>query len=88
MPDTPTPIFPHRQNTDGTFDAICPGCFLTVVHGAPPDALTVFEKKHVCECALLAERGMFFAQVADESVTRKPAEREPGRSRRDLRKTG
>jgi hypothetical protein len=80
MYDNPTPIFPHRHNSDGSFEAICPGCFLIIAHVAAEDALPEFEKKHVSECALLAERGMFFAKVTDEPVTRKPVERESARS--------
>ena len=41
--------FPHRENEDGTFDSICPVCFLTVAYHKVKFQLAEIECKHVCE---------------------------------------
>jgi hypothetical protein len=41
--------FPHRQNKNGTFDSICPKCFLTVANAIQEVDLVRFEKCHVCD---------------------------------------
>jgi hypothetical protein len=40
--------FPHRQNRDGTFDSICPACFLTVSNRQNEIELAGDEIKHNC----------------------------------------
>lgn len=42
-------IFPHRQNEDGTFDAICPHCFRTVASALLESELAQWENEHVCD---------------------------------------
>jgi hypothetical protein len=41
-------IFPHRRNPDGTFDSICPTCFLTVSAKRNETELSMDESNHVC----------------------------------------
>lgn len=59
--------FPHRPNRDGTFDSICPYCFMTVASHVAECRLPMIEERHQCfgdfatrkkeiESAHLAER--------------------------------
>lgn len=41
--------FPRRLNSDGSYDLICPRCFLTVVRGVAERELEAAEKRHTCE---------------------------------------
>jgi hypothetical protein len=41
-------IFPHRRNPDGSFDSICPWCFLTVSAKRNETELAGDEKNHNC----------------------------------------
>ena len=41
-------IFPHRLNPDGSFDSICPTCFLTVSAKRNETELAMDESNHVC----------------------------------------
>jgi hypothetical protein len=50
--------YPHRRNSDGTWDPIGKHCFLTVANCKTESKLVEFEKFHVCNSALLAERGL------------------------------
>jgi hypothetical protein len=67
MPHVRTPIFPHRRNQNGSFESICPGCFLTVARAETEADLRIAEAEHVCECSLLAERGVFYSLVSEDS---------------------
>lgn len=40
--------FPHRLNRDGSHDAICPKCFITIATDCNEAALAEAEKSHVC----------------------------------------
>jgi hypothetical protein len=40
--------FPHRENADLTFDAICPKCFQTVSNQKLENDLKEHEVAHVC----------------------------------------
>lgn len=40
--------FPHRPNRDGTFDSICPYCFMTVASHIPETRLGPIEERHQC----------------------------------------
>ena len=46
--DSPPKKFPHRVNSDGTIDSICPDCFVTVASAENDDSLMKFERMHVC----------------------------------------
>ena len=48
--------YPHRRNSDGTWDSICKRCFLTIAHGRTEGELAEGEKTHVCNSPYLAER--------------------------------
>jgi hypothetical protein len=41
--------FPRRRNADGTFDLICPKCYLTIVRNAQESDLEATEKAHDCQ---------------------------------------
>ena len=41
-------IFPHRKNSDGTFDSICPDCFRTITTQQSESDLAKFESSHHC----------------------------------------
>jgi hypothetical protein len=41
------PSFPHRRNTDGSFDSICLKCLLTVANARNEADLTEHEQYHV-----------------------------------------
>jgi hypothetical protein len=47
--------FPLRQNTDGTYDSICPQCFLTVATRKTRGEVVELETLHRCGEAALAE---------------------------------
>jgi hypothetical protein len=47
MVDGPT-LYPHRLNNDGTFDSICPKCFLTIAKSPAEIGLTEGETAHIC----------------------------------------
>jgi hypothetical protein len=50
-------IFPHRRNADGSYDSICPTCFLTASHAASEAELAAQDGEHVCRMTLLSQRG-------------------------------
>lgn len=56
--DTRIPFYPHRQNTNGSFDSICLKCFATVANANDVTELNSYEKKHICDESFLAERGV------------------------------
>jgi len=58
MPDTRIPFYPHRQNRDGSIDSICPRCFATVATAKSVTELHTCDKRHRCDEAFLAERGV------------------------------
>jgi hypothetical protein len=41
-------VFHRRVNTNGTFDLICPFCYLTVAHGAREPRLEELARVHLC----------------------------------------
>jgi hypothetical protein len=45
--------FPHRYNKDGSWDSICPQCFLTVATRSTEDELRKDEREHQCYKAAL-----------------------------------
>lgn len=53
------PQFPHRHNKDGTWDSICPYCYLTVACRDTEEQLKQDEAKHDCvELALVKQRAI------------------------------
>jgi hypothetical protein len=50
-------IFPRRRNADGSYDSICPACFLTAAHAAAEEGLATQESTHVCHWSLMSQWG-------------------------------
>jgi hypothetical protein len=48
MAQGPRIIFPHRRNGDGTYDSICPHCFVTVARQRDEASLKEAEASHIC----------------------------------------
>lgn len=40
--------FPHRLNQDGSYDSICPYCYMTVASHKFESSLGRFEQEHQC----------------------------------------
>ena len=69
MADIRTPNYPHRQNPDGSFDSICPACFATVANAKDVKELKIYEKRHICDGAFLADRGVFgYPSMSQQTV--------------------
>jgi hypothetical protein len=73
--------YPHRRNSDGTFDSICPECFRTVARVSIEVELAAAEAAHRCDAWRLEElrrdRGLrarldFPAEAEMEIKTRSP----------------
>jgi hypothetical protein len=58
--------FPLRPNTDGTYDSICPQCFLTVATRKTRGEVVRLEKLHHCGEAELAEVRMAKEQIQQD----------------------
>jgi hypothetical protein len=41
--------FPHRHNSDGSYDSICTACFVTVASVRGEELLRAHELAHVCD---------------------------------------
>lgn len=41
-------IYPHRHNSDGTHDSICPICYLTIANSENEADLKLVEDQHEC----------------------------------------
>lgn len=52
--------FYHRQNHDGTWDAICMKCFLTVTTAPKEEDLEASEECHDCAELMKAEKSVFW----------------------------
>lgn len=48
--------YPHRLNRDGSYDSICPKCFITIHSSMREEDLVEPEENHVCEPWRLSER--------------------------------
>jgi hypothetical protein len=46
-------IFPHRLNSDGDFESVCPDCFLTISSQHVESELRSPEQNHFCDPVLL-----------------------------------
>jgi len=68
-------MFPHRHNSDGTYDSICNRCFETVAKVTTEADLRQFEASHVCDAA----------NVYKTIPATRPALQFPRSSKRDLR---
>jgi hypothetical protein len=67
--------YPHRLNSDGSFDSICPMCYATVGRSVAEAGLAEHDMAHVCDPSSIAERGAFVRAEALRRRTRQaPAE--------------
>jgi hypothetical protein len=41
--------YPHRTNSDGTIDSICPRCYMTIGTSVWEFELEEFEAAHICD---------------------------------------
>jgi hypothetical protein len=48
-------FFPRRRNEDGSYDSICPACFVTVAAASNEEQLRSYELGHICDPVRLAE---------------------------------
>jgi hypothetical protein len=55
--------FRHRQNSDGTFDAICLQCFRTIATQRRESDLAAPECVHVCSPSDLLDRVQLYDQT-------------------------
>jgi hypothetical protein len=46
--------FPHRRNVDGTYDSVCPTCFLILARNLSEPELVKVEGSHECPGAPLS----------------------------------
>jgi len=49
-------FYPHRRNSDGSFDSICLNCFATVANAGTEPELLEYDSRHVCEPATVSQR--------------------------------
>jgi hypothetical protein len=55
--------FPQRHNADGSYDSICPRCFLTVARHMTRLEIEIEERNHVC-----TEMDLNIARVARDAI--------------------
>jgi|HubBroStandDraft_6_1064221.scaffolds.fasta_scaffold208022_2 hypothetical protein len=41
--------FPHRHNSDGSYDSICTACFVTIASVRDEELLCAHEAAHICD---------------------------------------
>jgi hypothetical protein len=56
MNNSASPDFPHRKNSDRSFDSICPKCFLTISNQRMESNLKQDEDEHICSAQSIRER--------------------------------
>jgi len=61
--------FRHRHNENGTFDSICPHCYLTIASALHEQNLFLLERMHECDPVRLYEIAsgtwpLYFSSVA------------------------
>ena len=52
-------LYPHMRNEDGSFDSICPKCYMIVAQSTAEAGLAEGETAHVCESSFFADYGYF-----------------------------
>jgi hypothetical protein len=57
MRATQIPFFPHRLNSNGSYDSICLTCFATIANAREVADLEVYDQSHVCDPLVLLQRG-------------------------------
>jgi hypothetical protein len=48
MDNSPSSYFPRRGDGNGTFELVCPHCFLTVASGVKEPEIAELERSHLC----------------------------------------
>jgi hypothetical protein len=66
---TPLPFYPHRHNKNGTYDSICLKCFATVATAQTEPELAFYNRRHICDPLLLAERHLFVSPHSKQSTS-------------------
>ena len=61
--------FPHRQNSNGTYDSICPKCFRTIDTRNEEGDLAAEERVHICGREDLLRRHMFATENRADSAS-------------------
>jgi hypothetical protein len=56
MNNSESPNFPHRKNSDLSFDAICPKCFQTISNQRMESNLKQDEDEHICSAQSIGGR--------------------------------
>ena len=49
-------FYPHRRNSDGSFDSICLNCFVTLANARTEPELLEYDKRHICEAGTVSQR--------------------------------
>jgi hypothetical protein len=57
--------FPHRENSDGTYDSICPKCFRTIDTRHVEGDLVAEERVHICDQGDLLPLDVFDTENRD-----------------------
>jgi hypothetical protein len=49
-------FYPHKRNSDGSFDSICLNCFTTIASARTEQELLESDKRHICKPSALSQR--------------------------------
>jgi hypothetical protein len=49
-------FYPHRRNSDGSFDSICLNCFATLANATTESDLLEYDQRHICLPATDSQR--------------------------------
>jgi hypothetical protein len=58
MADVEIPFFPHKLNSDGSYQSICLTCFATVGIATKAEDLDELDRNHVCKSTTLQRMGL------------------------------
>jgi hypothetical protein len=58
------PFFPYRANADGSFNSICPTCYVTVAESKLKSELAELGAAHRCDQAFLKRNAFALAKCA------------------------
>jgi hypothetical protein len=51
-------FYPHRLNSDGSFESICLTCFATFATAETESELLEYDKRHICEPTTVSQRAV------------------------------
>ena len=66
MPSQKGSYFHHRLNRNGTYDSICPGCYITVATTSQEGDLVLHEKTHECDPLMASQISQYAQRVFDK----------------------